>query len=185
MAEAIHNRSSDREAASGANGDGKSRITTLPHSWVHPSVTPFSIRRRDPTLRQHYLTTALASIPRLLGAVDRNPYRATYGCFDREFWHYRTSSFPCEMYQEGVLPLALVWANELPGNRWHGHPRLRELVVAGLEFSARSCHADGSCDDSSVYLIRREADSTGSNYQKIRLYGPTARTAVFKDQPAP
>jgi len=178
MAEAIHNRSSDREAASGANGDGKSRITTLPHSWVHPSVTPFSIRRRDPTLRQHYLTTALASIPRLLGAVDRNPYRATYGCFDREFWHYRTSSFPCEMYQEGVLPLALVWANELPGNRWHGHPRLRELVVAGLEFSARSCHADGSCDDyypferalgAAVFSLQAAARA----YQLLELDSPT------------
>jgi hypothetical protein len=83
----------------------------------------------------------------LLGAVDRNPYRATYGGFDREFWHYRTSSFPSEMYQEGVLPLALVWAHDMPGNRWYGQPRLRELVIAGLEFSARSCHADGSCDD--------------------------------------
>lgn len=102
---------------------------------------------RDATLRRHYLDAALAQIPRLLGAIDRNPYRPTYGCFDREFWHYRTSSFPSEMYQEGALPLALVYAHALPGNRWHRSPRVRELAIAALEFSARSAHADGSCDD--------------------------------------
>src|SRR5689334_6317799 len=85
------------------------------------------VERRDPALRRRYLTAALACIPRLLGAVDRNPYRPTYGCFDREYWHYRTSSFPSEMHQEGVLPLALVYAHDLPGNRWRRCPRVREL----------------------------------------------------------
>ncbi len=102
---------------------------------------------RDSALRRRYLTAALAAIPRLLGAIDRNPYRPTYGCFDREYWHYRTSSFPSEMYQEGVLPLALVYACDLPGNRWHGDSRVRELAIAALRFSARSCRTDGSCDD--------------------------------------
>ena len=102
---------------------------------------------RDPDRRNLYLTAALAEIPRLLGAVDRNPYRPTHGCFDREFWHYRTASFPSEMYQEGVLPLALVYARRMPGNRWYMSPRVRELAIAGIRFSARSCHADGSCDD--------------------------------------
>ncbi|HUY35311.1 MAG TPA: hypothetical protein VMV69_21380 [Pirellulales bacterium] len=145
--------------------------------------SPASLRRvrgRDPALRRLYLTTALASIPRVLGAADRNPYRMTYGCFDREFWHYRTSSFPSEMYQEGVLPLALVWAYEMPGNRWHGDPRVRELVVAGLEFSARSCHMDGSCDDyypferalgAAVFSLQAAARA----YQLLGLDSPTIR----------
>jgi len=102
---------------------------------------------RDPALRDRYLAAALASIPRLLGSIDRNPYRATYGCLDRQYWHYRTSSFPSEMYQEGVLPLALVYARQLPGNRWCGNDRVRELAVAALRFAARASHADGSCDD--------------------------------------
>lgn len=104
-------------------------------------------RHRDAALRSHYLNLALAQIPRLLGAVDRNPHLATYGCFDRQFWHYRTSAFPSEMYQEAVLPLALVYATPLEGNRWHAQPRLRELALAALRFSAASSHADGSCDD--------------------------------------
>ncbi|MGE0608404.1 MAG: hypothetical protein AB7O62_15010 [Pirellulales bacterium] len=86
-------------------------------------------------------------LPRLLGSRDRNPHRRTYGCLDRQYWHYRTSDFPSEMYQEGVLPLALVYRQAMPGNRWHGRQQVREWAVAALRFCARSCHGDGSCDD--------------------------------------
>src|SRR5688572_11136633 len=89
----------------------------------------FEPARRDPSLRDRYLESALHCTARLLGAVDRNPYRRTYGCFDREFWHYRTSGFASQMHQEAVLPLALVYAHPLPGNPWHGHARLAELVA--------------------------------------------------------
>jgi prepilin-type N-terminal cleavage/methylation domain-containing protein len=44
---------------------------------------------------------------------------------------------------------------------------------------------DGSCDDASVYLIRREADRAGANYQQIKIYHPTALTKLFKDQNQP
>ncbi len=114
---------------------------------VRTTHVPSEPLARDPQLRGGYLRTALAEIPRLLGAIDRNPYRPTYGCLDRQYWHYRTSSFASEMYQEGVLPLALVWATKLPGNRWYESPRVRELAVAALRFNLRSSHADGSCDD--------------------------------------
>jgi len=102
---------------------------------------------RDRVLRHLYLKTAMADVPRLLGSIDRNPYRPTYGCLDRQFWHYRTSPFPSEMYQEGALPLALVYTTNLPGNRWQGNGRIRELAVAAIRFAARSCHRDASCDD--------------------------------------
>ncbi len=102
---------------------------------------------RDESLRRAYLDAAWPHIPRLLGAIDRNPYRPTYGCLDRQYWHYRTAAFPSEMYQEGALPLALAFTAELPGNRWRGNPRVCELAVAALRFSAKSSHRDGSCDD--------------------------------------
>ena len=89
----------------------------------------------------------MAQIPRLIGSLDRNPFHATYGCFDRQFWHYRTASFPSEMYQEAVLALALVYSHQLPGNRWHREQQIKEWAVAALRFAARSSHADGSCDD--------------------------------------
>lgn len=102
---------------------------------------------RDRALRKLYLRDVWRSVPRLLGAVDRNPFSQTYGCFDREFWHYRTAAFPSGMHQEAVLALALVFKHRLPGNRWQGQPILRELALAGIRFASRSGHKDGSCDD--------------------------------------
>ncbi len=111
------------------------------------SPAELGLESRNALLRDRYLAEALTHIPRLWGNIDRNPYRKTFGCLDRQFWHYRTASFPSEMYQEGVLPLALVYAHPLPGNRWHGDERLRELAIAALRFTASHCHRDGSCDD--------------------------------------
>lgn len=102
---------------------------------------------RDCRLRSLYLETALGEIPRLLGAIDRHPLRPTFGCLDRQYWHYRTASFPSEMYQEGVLPLAMVYALKLPDNRWYQHERIGALAEAALRFNLRASHADGSCDD--------------------------------------
>jgi hypothetical protein len=112
-----------------------------------PHRTPHLFSNRDASLREQYLRAALPHIPRLLGAIDRNPFRPTYGCFDRQFWHYRTADFPSEMHQEGVWPLALVYTHPFPGNRWHGQPRVRELAIAALCFNARRGRRDGSCDD--------------------------------------
>jgi len=132
---------------------------------------------RNAAWRRRYLGRALAEIPRLLGAIDRNPFRETYGCLDRQFWHYRTASFPSQMYQEGVLPLALAYAVRLPGNRWYANPRVRELAVAGMRFAARASHADGSCDD--YYPFERalgaavfSLTATTRAYQLLRLSDP-------------
>ena len=94
-----------------------------------------------------YAWLGLRWIPRLLALVDRNPLSPTYGCFDRQFWHYLTADFPCGMSQEFGLPLALAHSADLPGNRWRAQPRLRELAVAAVDFARRSAHRDGSCDD--------------------------------------
>jgi len=148
-----------------------------PHTRFRHAGDPATGVWRDPALRKHYLKEALSQIPRLLGAVDRNPYRPTYGCLDRQFWHYRTAAFPSEMYQEGVLPLAIVYAMGLPGNRWHGDPRVRELAVAAIRFAAQSCHADGSCDD--YYPFERamgaavfSLQAAAAAYQILRLDDP-------------
>jgi len=98
-------------------------------------------------LRRRYTDEALMYLPRLLQMVDRNPYSPTYGSFDRSFWHYRTMDFPCGMYQEFCLPLALAYAHPFPDNPFHRVERVRELALAGVDYARRSCHRDGSCDD--------------------------------------
>lgn len=98
-------------------------------------------------MRERYVGEALPYIPKLLQLVDRNPYSPTYGCFDRSYWHYRTMDFPCGMYQEFVLPLALCFLNDYPGNKFYQKERLRELTIAGIKYANKSSHKDGTCDD--------------------------------------
>lgn len=98
-------------------------------------------------LRRRYTDEALIYLPRLFQMVDRNPYSPTYGSFDRSYWHYRTMDFPCGMYQEFCLPLALAYEVPFPDNSFHRVERVRELALAGVDYGMRSSHKDGSCDD--------------------------------------
>ena len=100
-----------------------------------------------PGSRDWYLFEAVRSVPRLLLMLDRNPVSRTYGCFDREYWHYRTADFPCGMNEEFCLVLARAWAAKHPQNPFYQNERIKELTVAAMHFARRSAHKDASCDD--------------------------------------
>ena len=102
---------------------------------------------RDRGARQRYADAVLAQIPRIIGSLDRNPLRPTYGCFDRNFWHYKIIDFPSGMAAEFVWPLALAYALPIEGNPYHQQPAIRDWAIAGMRYAARSAHPDGSCDD--------------------------------------
>ncbi len=106
-----------------------------------------TITTPDQSLRHILASEALAQIPKILTLQDRNPHSPTYGCFDRNFWHYKIIDFPSGMAQEFVWPLALAYALDCPDNRFYQAPRIKEWVEAGIRFAARSAHFDGSCDD--------------------------------------
>lgn len=101
----------------------------------------------SPAARDLLAKTALAEIPKLLTLQDRNPHSPTYGCFDRNYWHYRVIDFPCGMSQEFVWPLALATVVNLPGNPYFNNGSIRECARAGVLFAVRNAHSDGSCDD--------------------------------------
>src|SRR3982751_6823381 len=90
---------------------------------------------------------ALAQIPKILTLQDRNAHSPTYGCFDRNFWHYKIIDFPSGMAAEFVWPLALVYSLAIPGNGYHLQPAIKEWAISGIRYAARSAHPDGSCDD--------------------------------------
>jgi hypothetical protein len=90
---------------------------------------------------------ALAQIPKILTLQDRNAHSPTYGCFDRNFWHYKIIDFPSGMAAEFVWPLALAATLPVPGNPYYQQPAIREGVEAGILYAAKSAHPDGSCDD--------------------------------------
>ncbi len=97
--------------------------------------------------RDLFAHEAIAQIPKLLTLLDRNPHSPSYGCFDRNFWHYKIIDFPSGMAQEFVWPLALAYDTELPNNPFYHQPVLRDWIEAGILYAARSAHPDGSCDD--------------------------------------
>ncbi|WP_190804074.1 hypothetical protein [Leptolyngbya sp. FACHB-261] len=115
---------------------------------MHPS--PWQSPLDAQTVRRTYAEVGLSYLPRVLTLLDTDPFSPTYGCFDRSFWHYKTMDFPSGMYQEAVLALAIAYAERLDEgivNPYYQQSRLRELVLAGIRYAARSSHKDGSCDD--------------------------------------
>ena len=97
--------------------------------------------------RDFFAREALAQIPKILTLQDRNAHSPTYGCFDRNFWHYKIIDFPSGMAAEFVWPLALAYALPIPQSPYHRQPALREWAAAGIRYAASSAHPDGSCDD--------------------------------------
>jgi hypothetical protein len=98
-------------------------------------------------MKDLFAREALAQIPKILTLLDRNAHSRTYGCFDRNFWHYKIIDFPSGMAQEFVWPLALAFDTPAPENPFYQQPALRDWVQAAILFAARNAHEDGSCDD--------------------------------------
>lgn len=94
-----------------------------------------------------FASEAIAQIPKILTLLDRNVHSPTYGCFDRNFWHYKIVDFPSGMAQEFVLPLALAYDTNLPNNPFYRQSVILQWVEAGILYAAKSAHKDGSCDD--------------------------------------
>jgi len=97
--------------------------------------------------RLAFARLALANVPKLLTLQDRNPHSVTYGCFDRNYWHFKIIDFPSGMSQEFVWPLALAWAFSLPDNPYYRSDAIKEWIRAGIHYAALSSRPDGSCDD--------------------------------------
>ncbi|HIK31346.1 MAG TPA: hypothetical protein IGS31_08375 [Oscillatoriales cyanobacterium M4454_W2019_049] len=127
--------------------------------------------------KEPFAQIAIAQIPKILTLLDRNPHSPTYGCFDRNFWHYKIVDFPSGMSQEFVWPLALAYATDAPDNPFYQQPILPKWVEAGILYAARSAHGDGSCDD--YFPYERAAGAAAfsllacvESYQLLQLDNP-------------
>lgn len=95
-----------------------------------------------------FLDIALSSFPRLLSCLDRNPLSTHYGCFDKNYWHYRiVTDFPSAPFQAGVYSLALAFMYPADKNPYYNNPAIKEYIEAGLRFWAKQQHKDGSFDE--------------------------------------
>ena len=82
--------------------------------------------------RDLFAAEALALIPKILTLQDRNPHSPTYGCFDRNYWHYKIIDFPSGMAAEFVWPLALVYSLQIADNPYYQQPAIKEWVTANI-----------------------------------------------------
>ena len=91
---------------------------------------------------------ALPHLPRLLTQGDRQPLSPTWGCWQRDFWHYRTlTDFPSAPYQQAVLSLAEAWSAEVPGSPWYHQSSLLTAIEGGIRFWCAIQRKDGSFDE--------------------------------------
>lgn len=50
---------------------------------------------------------------RVLTQMDRDPDSPTFGCFDRNYWHYKIRDFPSAILQQGVFTLEAVRTGQI------------------------------------------------------------------------
>jgi hypothetical protein len=94
-----------------------------------------------------YLNEVLSQIPRLLSLLDRNPLSKTYGCFDKQYWHYNTSDFACARSQEAVLTLALLYKIKHNDNIYYCNKKVLNWINAGLNFWTKIQENNGSFNE--------------------------------------
>ena len=101
-------------------------------------------------------------IARLLSLQDRNPLSSTYGCLDRNFWHFKTIiDFPSATYQQPILGLAELYHHSINKNHLQINPLIKESIKSGLLYWCRIQNNDGSFNE---------------YYQNDRSFCPTAFT---------
>lgn len=56
-------------------------------------------------MKEQFTSYALAHVKRVLTQMDRDPGSPSYGCFDRNYWHYKIRDFPSSVLQQGIFVL--------------------------------------------------------------------------------
>jgi hypothetical protein len=95
-----------------------------------------------------YRSAVLDGMQRLLSRLDRRPWSPTFGCFDREYWLYKTLlDFPRPTMQQCVLALAVLHESPFPGNGLAGQRAVLDWIQAAVAFWARTRNGDGSVNE--------------------------------------
>lgn len=91
-----------------------------------------------------YCPIILHLIPRILTNLDRDKDSPTYGCYDRNFWHYKVHDYSSAILQQCSLTLALVYLNQFCGNIYYNNKMIRQYSIAGINFCYKIQNRDGS-----------------------------------------
>jgi len=85
------------------------------------------------------------SIKRLLSSLDRREYSSTRGCFDRNYWHFKTNGFASAARQQGLQSLCLIY--NLPDSKYYKSSYILDCIRYSIEFTHKIQHRDGSFDE--------------------------------------
>jgi len=94
-----------------------------------------------------YYDVAITQAARLLGLLDRNINSKTYGCFDRNYWHYKITDFPCVRHQEAALTLSLLYKLNRKDNPYFRNSNILRWINASLKFWCSIQNKDGSFNE--------------------------------------
>ncbi len=98
-------------------------------------------------MQSPYHRLVLSIIPRLLTNLDRDGNSPTYGCFDRNFWHYKIRDFASAILQQSALTLALVYKHNFQGNIYYEKKIIKEYAIAAINYWTKIQHRDGSFNE--------------------------------------
>ena len=84
-------------------------------------------------------------LPRLLSLMDRNFFSESAGCFDRNFWHFKTSDFPSASQQMGAHSIALLFSNK--NSKYYKDPYLKKLIEISINYTEKIQKNDGTFDE--------------------------------------
>jgi hypothetical protein len=94
-----------------------------------------------------YINNINYEVSRVLGLLDKNKLSKTFGCFDRNYWHYKIKDFSSGMFQELTLVLAIVHETSYKNNKFYKNSKIKEYVESGIHSAIYLSHPDGSTDD--------------------------------------
>jgi hypothetical protein len=94
-----------------------------------------------------YINHINYEVSKILSLLDKNKLSKTFGCFDRNYWHYKIKDFPSGMSQEFTLVLALVYSVNYKNNKFYKNLKVREYIESGIQSAIDFTHSDGCTDD--------------------------------------
>jgi hypothetical protein len=85
-------------------------------------------------------------LARVLTQLDRDPDSPSYGCFDRDFWHYKMRDFSSTILQQGIFVLEALRKGHIHYPHIH-QEQLAEWSLAAINTLSNRTRGDGSVDE--------------------------------------